>query len=1124
MTSVCKKSILIAVSILLVAALSLPCLFAEADVTTDFSRRGYTTQTIDGVAFLTDCLGLKLQDGEQKYLENHSQFQVRYSSTVPSSYIDVQQNGDTLDVHADAYTYTANNEQRVTWSPVNVNGASFEKGNAALQAGTEDFVTVEYVATLNVECDLVNTLVNSYYFAAKEVADYESYLAALEQYNNVLLPQYERYLEELLEWELKNRPYQEYLQEYARYLEELYAYENYDPQKAELQYQEAMQRYIQYQADLESYNEQYRQYLDSLTTPEMQKLYRQLTTLRYIYAECNERSLRSAIMGNTVTQVLANSKDLKLYLSLKGKDGKAIEHADTATRNLRDLIKNYENCTTDEARYAFYITCYDKLRLNFTNLLRCLDYFYRDGYIRDNIQSNGKDMQYRILLAQLFEIVNALNNGKVSDYERFYNGDSSGQYFDDGYRIGGKTPESILGDCLLTDTEDALPLENGVPQMPREPEKPQEVERPQEPQQPQMPLPPEEVDSPGDPPEVLAQPQMPEEAFQPNLSEEEQKTLLAVWNKGLVKREELTADCPVTVHTQVKKYFRNHESITVFFHVTENSDPYPVEGERGEYVEYPSDLELPQKTRRGYTCTFDGWTYSDGTDVDWNNPREGNELHLYPKFVETPNLYDVIFVVDGVEYRQKAAYDSIPQFEGTLAKSDDADGRKYRFLHWDRPLEKMTEETVTYTAVFESSVLVTWKVDETNVVTSVWKGEMPVYPYGTPAKEPDKFYAYTFKNWDKTPSEAVADVVYTANFGKKPILVTADGMLATVVREEDCYVANVTDGSQNTLDLTTLLQIAQAKSQGVKINYQNGSVLLSFDYSDIHSMLQSNIVYCSFEHSQSGRKEYIYTLKLLCSDQSPAVCEFSVLVTVSGSFNVTNSLLYRKDNTTPERMSVTDSSASFSIHPNEEYRVLTRYNVSVAGQSANFLFASATANLVRGSLVNLTVGKVPVGQKLERVYALDAEGNEITIENNSFVMPESNVTLFTVLSYIDYTVTFKSEGKTISTRVYHYGDKVEIPSNPVKAPDGKYSYIFDRWDNDVVAVVGDAEYNAVYISTPLEESNGKFSSKMKWIIAAATVSAAVIVALSVALPIVIVRKKRRKNVASQQETGTDEAS
>lgn len=101
---------------------------------------------------------------------------------------------------------------------------------------------------------------------------------------------------------------------------------------------------------------------------------------------------------------------------------------------------------------------------------------------------------------------------------------------------------------------------------------------------------------------------------------------------------------------------------------------------------------------------------------------------------------------------------------------------------------------------------------------------------------------------------------------------------------------------------------------------------------------------------------------------------------------------------------------------------------------------------------------------------------------------------------------------------------MEIPSNPVKAPDGKYSYIFDRWDNDVVAVVGDAEYNAVYISTPLEESNGKFSSKMKWIIAAATVSAAVIVALSVALPIVIVRKKRRKNVASQQETGTDEAS
>ncbi len=66
-------------------------------------------------------------------------------------------------------------------------------------------------------------------------------------------------------------------------------------------------------------------------------------------------------------------------------------------------------------------------------------------------------------------------------------------------------------------------------------------------------------------------------------------------------------------------------------------------------------------------------------------------------------------------------------------------------------------------------------------------------------------------------------------------------------------------------------------------------------------------------------------------------------------------------------------------------------------------------------------------------------------------------------TYIDYTVVFKDwNGDVLSSKKYHYGDRVTTPSNPTRAADNTYTYTFAGWDSNVVACNGDKIYTATY--------------------------------------------------------------
>ncbi len=1128
MTAIVKKTILISMCIALSMAMAFACLSAGAEAVTDYSQKGYSFSTVSAAEVLRQ-LHADFYAGEEEYLLTHPELDIRYSDHILSSAVGIsyEPSDDTVSVRPTEYSYTAANGKTIVWTPTHVDGAEMTDGVAQVTAGQRDYVTVDYTAQLPIDADELNVLLTYYYDAAKQqsdrlaahnraVADYAAYVAALETYNELLVPQYEQYLRDYAVWKRANDKYIAYENEYARYLAEQGAYDHYDPIEAQAQYEADMQLYQQYLADMELYEQLYAQYLTSMNDPEVLKYRTQLSILAYIYAKCEKCSLYATLSGDLVTQIFGKKEELKMALVMEGRDTEAVNRADRAIRNLRDLLKKYELCKTDEEKYAFYITCYDDLSLNCANMLRCLDYFYRTDFIKNYIKNNNKTRIFEITIAQLYELTVALDDETVANYEEYFNKRSSDRgYFDENYTISGKTPADILGECVIEDTDSARPSEYGVPYIPQEPVRPDEVTKPLPPSRPQQPIAPIPVPEAGPEPQRVPEPQLPEEVSPPlplQLSPEEQ-SLQQTFDAGMTPREPRTDGYMLTVHTQIKKYFRNQQTVEVFFYESRDAkEPYFIsDAERGSFVEQPTHLPTEQKT--GYVCVFDGWTYSDGEAVDWNEPREGTELHVYPRFQEIPNEYPVTWIIDGTAHTQYAAYDSYPHYDGTPTKTADADGRQYRFVGWDRDIVPMTDLPVTYEARFEPSCLITWITEDSQTVTSCWKGEVPVYPYGTPTKPPFGYYEYIFDGWDHTPTDAQGDSVYRAIF--TPLTVLMGGGRPALIRyETDRCIAEFTSGESDALYIRRLLDIAYTRDSGVYLVNRNGPTVLDIDSADIYRLVQNGVAYLRFEREQTGFREYRYALHLYDEQSNEIRCDCDIAVTVSDAMNSANSKLYAADDTShPLRLSVADGKTNFSVRDGQEYIVVTRYNVFVSGTCAEYVFVNAESGLIHNDTVSISIGDIPEGKYIQRLVAIDVSGNEIAVIDNRFSVPSDDVTVFAVLADRYYTVRFRSDGKVISTRTYKYGDIPESPITPFKAPDGEYSYNFIGWDSDISVVYADAVYNAVFEAVPMEKIATDMSKQLKWAIAGVSVIGVAVLFLAVGLPVILVRRRRKASRA-----------
>lgn len=707
----------------------------------DYSYPSATfSENIYADEFLEDYVpGIDLSEAERDFLRLQSGFLFAYNSKIPTSVITTQYENERLTVTACEYTYVAANGITVVWKPtfatVGDTTKAFTSSPYVLEfsgVSTEDGDTlgVKYSAEFVISADTVNKLLNMAYDEAPKleadlnakrdeyILKHEEYLVNSRLYNEYLaaLALYNEYLSAKRLYDEENAKYQKYLLELKEYQQLKIEYNNYVIAR-EKYYRDLAEytKYLAYAEQNQAKIEAYEKYEEKIKVVNLQldiidKTKTQITSLN--------RSVYSAIMGNTVTSVIENKGDI---VSLLGANAKVVDMAGVATQNLRSLLTEYFDIRSKQEKYQYYIANYEAFRDNFVNLLKALDNLYLVSGVRGAMIAEDKHEKYLILVAQLYYVANALSDTPIKSYDGKY-------YFDSSYKIGSTyssdkqhKPSNVLENAVyITDTNNAAPLEDGYPIAPEKPTYTTMTE-------PVMPKPvkpaiaPEPVDKPTEPtpvpkPDVVLKPG---EEPQPYEAPAEVLAVIEAYKKGeITERAEYTGgNISVTRVIEVEKKFLNETSVTVTYYNKEYnaggdcSVLYTVTVDRGTYADYLGPV--PKKDEDAhFVYTHCGWTDENGLDIALDSISES--VSVYPKFSSLEKHYETRWFINGEEFFDNPGTPPLP-----------TDGYFYfDFSGWERTVDS-SGSNIIYTAIFDKPLV---KAAGTAAKVSIENGKYLVEP------------------------------------------------------------------------------------------------------------------------------------------------------------------------------------------------------------------------------------------------------------------------------------------------------------------------------------------------------------------------------------------------------------
>ena len=188
-------------------------------------------------------------------------------------------------------------------------------------------------------------------------------------------------------------------------------------------------------------------------------------------------------------------------------------------------------------------------------------------------------------------------------------------------------------------------------------------------------------------------------------------------------------------------------------------------------------LETDENVPYGTVPTYDGATPTKAEDDTYKYTFTGWDKAFAPvtgditytaQFSQELKGYTITWKVEGQEdVTTIVAPGAMPEYpNGTPTKTGDAQ-YTYTFTGWS-PAIDVASGNATYVAQFSQSTnsyTVTWIVDGNETSQTYEYGETPKYPYGTPTKQADAQYTYSFSGWSPEISDVTGDAFYTAQFG-----------------------------------------------------------------------------------------------------------------------------------------------------------------------------------------------------------------------------------------------------------------------------------------------------------------------------------------------------------------------
>ena len=1098
------------------ASAAVPTAEAESSVNKyNFSAAGsfYTKEVAPSE--LLAILGFEPTDEESEYVDARSTLKFSYDTgiTTANVWIALDNTGD-VEVYVDEYVYGAENGVTVTWVPVSATlgnvSADFSPldGDAGYShfavfygAGiseNDDTAAVEVVfeSSFSFEPDAVNALINLAYSDAvaakdrltKEETEYEKllaeykkqsalfaeYLVAREAYS-AQKALYDEYLAEKAEYDTAFEARAEYLAalaEYERLLEEYRIFK----EVTEPKYNADYASYLKYK---EAYD-----YYKAVELPvyeaaeaEAMRFREHLKIIETVKTPMTDgRTLYDAIMGSTVTQVLSRQEEIVAA----GIPEELVTLAGECTDNLRELFTGYFSLTDEADKYFYYAGSYTEFRDNFYNLLRTLDYFYTfdndKGLVRTELVKSDKAKKYVILLSQLYVVTSALHDGRIYSY--------SGEEFTDLYKWSYSTtpkqeawgnavvvtPLSMLENVVyLTDTNSAEPYDEQFPELVEKPEPPTEVARPEPLKTVYEPVEPVFVPDPGEPPTEVTEPEPPTEAGDPGpeptayTPTEDELWLSEKLELGrFAERARYSDDVSVKQSIQISKKIFPEEETEVYFFASKNDAEllFVTVVDSGTAANFKGPV--PERTSdERYHYKFSHWVDKDGGRVDLSRV-EGSYVYLYAAYITYDVEYVITWNIDGDTFDTVFKYGEMPSFDGVPERPKD-DYNVYTFASWDKPLSPVSGNA-TYTAIFDATPYYTveWRIGETSYFTEHLLGEMPVCPNDAPSCGADGTYTYTYITWDRTIEPATENTVYTAVSQKQYVLSFGNaGASATL----DATAADTAE-----VDISPMLELLEGRS--LTLITKEGE--LTFGQQTLERMLNDGITTVSlvFEERNGG-----VCYKLLFFDRTRSAVKAKESYTFGARLplplNYTQSMrFYRIEENKKILTPVTVSQGRLSavnLEVGVEYFMTELYSVAVI-ESGSLGIIPSTELAAPGERVTVSLA-IPDGMEINKLYYIDTDGTEHTITDMQFTMPREEVRVWGSAVSKIFKIRFVNYDGRYIMRTCKWG---EIPSAPsfVRNSDSSYSYTFLGWDKEIVPVTADADYNAVYEKTPVQERDG----------------------------------------------------
>lgn len=1084
----------------------------------------------------------EIQSDEAGYLDAYYSHAFIYSPNVSAKNINIEINGDTVNVAALPESYTAVNGETVTWYPCEASyGDVTEKLNKADNEytctfeldGTENTVSVKYECEIALPEKYIEDISNFAYNDAQRANKINNdHKEALEQYNDAI-DDYNKYLDDLAKYQNDLLEYNEYTEKLNAYNESLAKYNAY--LLALSAYNRDTEAYSKYLKDYEEYlsakaeyekayaenraeYDKYILYLENLSKIRASTAY--IESLFTVPSDGNVGCLFDALQNKELVAMIEKYQGKLVWCGVNQSD---IDSMCEVSDELNELLRGYSEArnVSEEEAFAYYKKNYGSItqKFNFlydklTTILTPTIYNYMCGYVEIEYRDD-KDMQaykkwrIRNVLCHIYLICRGLDDGTTSESTWSF-------YSDNGNPYTYNFSELLSQNVILADTNSADPQNiewwsGDIPAqgLPKVPTMPTEVAKPVAPMEVKEPVKPTEVAIPYEPNEVKApetRPRIEDYDIVLKVAEYYDINNLNLNQHKYKENGTLNLDCTVerafsADGTPLDVYYSYNGTI---FKIADKPTAHTAYSLYGGNTLPIGDGTPPRPETEEYTYTFDDWSQ---TDCD-----NGDTLH-YPTYKEEKRKYTVTFLNSerdelysySCEYGETPEYPDEDDYKSKLQKDSTAENT-YEFDGWLPPLSAIKSDTEFTAQFYENQRLyeVTWKIRDE--VTTQWLA------YGATVTMPSVKSVeyiggtcYTFTGWDSDVQTVTGELTYTAQFEKKVLAyvseLTEDGL--DVYDAGDTLV--LTTPAQST-DISGLLKYAKEKSKEITLKAKDFTLKLNREaVASLYIQSAKDFVTLSSDQGVG------YTFKDALGDE----VRFSgtAYMELAHSAENTSGIFITVNGTGMLSCIPNGNYAEFVSNISELYGIGYRHTLEIKATENGAVFAEGSLYRSGDEVFFSTLPNTEY--TVSKIILTDSAGNVTDITGQtSFAMPDSDISLYVEFTPKLYTVTFLFSGESY-TEQYALGETITPPKIDLSFEKDGFIYSFIGWSEPVTIVTGDITFTAKYFSVRVEyaetaDTQPALDKVIKTRLIPAAVVLVITVGAAVTVTVLAVRKHRVK--------------